>query len=256
MGLGVLMDIAGVLYDGDYAIPGASSALSEIRDDGIPVRFLTNSTRRPKRMIVETLRSFGMPVAKEEILTPAEAACVWLRQEGHAPHLLVHPDLEEDFTDAPSSGPTAVVVGDAGPYFTLERMNAAFRELDGGAPLLALAQNRVFRDTDGLLSLDAGAFVAALEYASQKKAILLGKPSKTFFEAGAQSMGLPMREMVMIGDDAENDVAGAISAGLGGGVLVQTGKFREGDETAFHPAPSFAASNLSEAVRFAVGRAA
>ena len=52
-----------------------------------------------------------------------------------------------------------------------------------GAPLLALAHNRVFRDTDGFLSLDAGAFVAALEYASGKQAILLGKPSKAFFKA-------------------------------------------------------------------------
>lgn len=247
---GILMDIAGVLHDGKNAIEGAPAAISQIRDAGIPIRFLTNSTRRPKRVIVETLVSSDMPVADDEVMTPAEAACLWLRQHGHRPHLLVHPDLLEDFSEVPQTGSTAVVVGDAGPFFDYESMNAAFRRLEQGAPLLALAYNRVFRDADGLLSLDAGAFIKALEFASGNTALVFGKPSKPFFDAGAASMGLAPDQVIMIGDDAESDVAGAISAGLGGGVLVQSGKYRCGDETRFQPSPSFIAENLSEAVDF------
>ncbi len=249
---GILMDIAGVLHDGTNAIAGAPAAISQIRDAGVPIRFLTNSTRRPKRVIVENLVTSGMSVSSDEVLTPAEAACFWLRQQGYVPHLLVHPDLLEDFSAAPQTGSSAVVVGDAGRYFDYERMNLAFRKLEEGAPLLALAYNRVFRDSDGLLSLDAGAFVKALEFASGQTAQLFGKPAKQFFEAGAAGMAIAPDNVIMIGDDAESDVAGGINAGLGAGVLVKSGKYRPGDETRFQPNPTFVADTLSEAVGFAL----
>jgi HAD superfamily hydrolase (TIGR01458 family) len=245
---GVLLDIAGVLYEGDQAVPGAVEAVERLRSNDLRVRFLTNSTRRPKRVILERLRTLGFDLDTDEILTPAEAACDWLRQEGYAPHLLVHPDLEEDFADLPRCDKVTVVVGDAGPYFTYDRMNAAFRELVHEAPFLALAANRVFRDADGELSLDAGAFVRALEYSSSTTPVLLGKPSPDFFLAGVHGMGCTPSNVVMIGDDAESDVAGALRAGIGQGMLVRTGKYREGDEERFEPGPSAIVSDVGEAV--------
>ncbi|MGI9394900.1 MAG: HAD-IA family hydrolase, partial [Boseongicola sp.] len=185
-----------------------------------------------------------------EVLTPAEAACSWLRRARYAPHLLVQPDLEEDFLDIPKSDRVAVVVGDAGPYFTFDRMNAAFRMLMDGAPFLALATNRVFSDADGKLSLDAGAFVRALEYSSGTSALLLGKPSPEFFLAGANSMGCSLSEVVMIGDDAESDISGAISAGIQKSVLVKTGKYRSGDEERYPNAPSFVARDAQDGVGY------
>ena len=250
---GVLLDIAGVLYDGDHAIPGAVEALERLRRMGIPIRFLTNSTRRPKRVILEKLRAMGLGVEASEVLTPAGAACDWLRQEGFAPHLVIHPDLEEDFAGLPQADKVAVVVGDAGPYFTYDRMNAAFRELSRGAPFLALASNRVFKDADGELSLDAGAFVRALEFSSGTAPMLLGKPSPAFFLAGVQSLGCDPKEVAMIGDDAESDVAGAIKAGIGKGILVRTGKYRPGDEERFRSKPSAVVSNIEKAVEHVLG---
>jgi len=52
----------------------------------------------------------------------------------------------------------------------------------------------------------------------------------------------------MIGDDAENDVAGALKAGVGKAVLVRTGKYRLGDESRYDPPPSFVANDVSEAI--------
>ena len=250
---GVLLDISGVLYESDEAVPGAVDAVERLRACDLSVRFLTNSTRRPKKAILKKLAAMGFDVDASEILTPAEAACDWLRQEGFAPHLLVHPDLEEDFRDAPDSDRTAVVVGDAGEYFTYDRLNAAFRKLANGAPFLALAANRVFKDADGELSLDAGAFVHALEFSSGTEPILLGKPSPDFFMAGVRSMGCDAQDTVMVGDDAESDVAGALKAGLAKAILVRTGKYRDGDEAAFQPRPSAVASDLKEAVGLVLG---
>ncbi|WP_217362393.1 TIGR01458 family HAD-type hydrolase [Ruegeria arenilitoris] len=244
----VLLDIAGVLYDGDHLIDGALCAVSQLRESKLPIRFLTNSTRQPKRLIFEKLAAFKITNDKSEIITPAEVACVWPRQKGYSPHLLVHPDLIEDFLETPSGRPVAVVVGDAGLHFTYERLNAAFRILMDGAPLIALAANRVFRDSDGELSMDVGAFVKALEYSSAKSAFLLGKPSPDFFLAGAHSMNLELSEVVMIGDDAESDISGALVAGAAAGILTQTGKYHPGDENRFDPGPTLLVADVAEAV--------
>jgi HAD superfamily hydrolase (TIGR01458 family) len=142
--------------------------------------------------------------------------------------LLIHPGLAEDFAGLASDGKDAVVVGDAGDGFTYAALNRAFRHLMLGAPLLALAANKYFREPDGL-SLDAGPFVAALEYASGTRALLFGKPAPEFFRAAVDGFGCPPAEVAMIGDDVEADVNGAIAAGLAG-ILVRTGKYRLEDE--------------------------
>jgi phospholysine phosphohistidine inorganic pyrophosphate phosphatase len=120
--------------------------------------------------------------------------------------------------------PNHVLVGDLGEGFTYGRLTTAFRCLMGGAGLIALQKNRYWRREDGL-ALDAGPFVAALEYASGKSATVVGKPEKGFFQLALEDLGLGSQEVAMVGDDAEADVAGAQAAGLRG-IQVRTGKYR------------------------------
>ncbi|ASY65412.1 HAD-superfamily subfamily IIA hydrolase, hypothetical 2 (plasmid) [Sinorhizobium sojae CCBAU 05684] len=243
----VLLDLAGVVYDGNRAISGAAEAVSRLRASGLPLRFVSNTTRSTKHAVLERLANHGLSVSSEELFTPAEAACNWLRDHRRSPHLLVHPDLNSDFHDLPVTDQKAVVVGDAGDAFHYRSLNEAFRQLIGGAELLALAPNRTFKDEDGQLSLDAGPFVAALEYASQTKSIVLGKPAPDFFRSALATIPCPAAEAVMVGDDAETDVAGALRAGLGQALLVRTGKYREGDEARFEPSPTATVRDISAA---------
>jgi HAD superfamily hydrolase (TIGR01458 family) len=244
---GVLLDLAGVIYEGDKALPGAGDAVARLRDAGLPLRFVTNTTRSTKRMVLDRLATLGLQLGEDELLTPAKAARVWLAQNDCSPALLVHPNLVQEFEGLPERPDTAVVIGDAGESFTYDNLNRVFRQLLGGARLIALAKNRAFKDQDGELSLDAGAFVTALEYASQRTAIVLGKPALDFFAAALASMGCSPADAVMVGDDAEADVAGALRAGLGAAVLVRTGKYSPGDEDRFDPPPTATVDNLSAA---------
>lgn len=245
---GVLLDLAGVIYDGEVAVPGATDAVLRLRNAGLPIRFVSNTTRSTKPFVLDRLVRLGLSVAADEVFTPAEAARQWLSEHGRSPHLLVHPNLVAEFDDLASDLPKAVVVGDAGEAFDYRTLNAAFRELIAGAELLALAPNRTFRDSDGRLSLDAGAFIAGLEFASQKCAIVLGKPSQAFFRSALATINCPDAHAVMVGDDAETDVAGALQAGLAHALLVRTGKYREADEKRFEPAPTATVRDISEAV--------
>lgn len=245
---GVLLDLDGVIYVGDAPLPGAIAAAERLREAGLRLAFLTNTTRTPHRLLRDKLAAMGLILTPKELITPAAAAREWIATRGLRPHLVVHPALEEDFAGLPSgSDGEAVVIGDAGDRFTYATLNRAFRALEDGAPLLALANNRAFRDGDGGLSLDAGPFVQALAYASRREPVVLGKPAADFFAAALAAIGCAAREAVMIGDDVESDVGGAMAAGLAG-VLVRTGKYQPDAKARIDPPPSAVCDDLPAAV--------
>lgn len=251
---GVLLDLAGVVYQGDQVLPGAIEAVARLHAAKLPLRFVTNTTTKTKQTLLARLSGLGLEITGEELFTPGQAARSWLTEHHATPELLVHPDLEEEFAGLPKQERRAVVVGDAGETFTYDTLNRAFRALIDGADLLALAKNRTFKGDDGKLSLDAGAFVTALEYATGKEATVLGKPSPEFFGSALASMDRAPAEAVMVGDDAEADVAGSLNAGFGCALLVRTGKYRDGDETRFTPHPTATVADLPAAVQWIVAQ--
>lgn len=224
------MDLDGTLYVGDEPVEGAPEAIERLASSGIPLRYVTNTTRRPRRWVCGHLRSLGFEVEEAEVFTPARAAAGHIK-DGSC-FALVDESLLEDLAEITitDDDPDYVLVGDLGENFTYERLDAAFRALVGGAELVALQKNRYWRTERGL-SLDAGPFVAALEYASGKSASVVGKPEAGFFRPALEDLGLAGSEVAMVGDDAEADVAGARRAGLMG-IQVRTGKWRPGFDAA------------------------
>jgi HAD superfamily hydrolase (TIGR01458 family) len=226
----LLVDLEGTVYQDGRLIPGAAEALADAAARGIPHRFVTNTTSRPRSVIVRDLAAMGLVVDAEAIFTAPRAARAYLLGRGHRRcHLLARQTLLEDLEgiEPVEERADAVLVGDLGEGMTFARLNHAFRLLLDGAELVTLARNRYWRDRGGLV-IDIGAFAAALEYASGKPATLVGKPAPAFFEAALASLGVQSSRAVVVGDDLESDVAGAQAAGMRG-VLVRTGKFRQDD---------------------------
>lgn len=228
---GCLFDLDGTLYQAGNIIDGAAETLQQLRQAGVPYRFVTNTTRKPRAEVVAYLAGLGIQAEPEDCLTAPIAAGAWLRERSveRIFPLLHEPTLEDlDQFVIDRERPEYLVVGDLGDDWTLQILNQAFQALMQGAELLAIQKNRYWRRQDQLI-LDAGAFVAALEYSSGKKAQLVGKPSPVFFHTATKVLGLPPDQVVMIGDDLEGDVEGARLAGLRG-VAVRTGKYRSQDE--------------------------
>lgn len=233
----LLLDIDGVLYVGEEPVAGAIAALAELRELSAGVRLVTNTTSKSRREIADHLQRLGFDVSLEEVLTPAALAvrhC--LGREYRSVKLLVEDALREDLAgleEATRGGSAdAIVLGDLGDGFTADVLNDAFRALMDGAELVALQHNRYWRRADGLV-LDVGAYSAALEYASGREAVVVGKPAAAFFLAALDDLNASADGAVMVGDDVEADVGGAIDAGLKG-VLVRTGKYR-GEELQASP---------------------
>jgi HAD superfamily hydrolase (TIGR01458 family) len=229
---GVALDLEGVLYGDEGAFDGAARAVSALRERGLALRFLTNTTTRPRREIVERLAGHGIVAAADEVLSPAVAAAGRLRAAGCARvHLAAAEGLAEDLEGLPlvEEDPDAVLLGDLHRAFDWDRLDRLFGMLRGGARLVALHKNRYCR-REGRIALDLGPFVAALEYAARVEAEVVGKPSALFFESAVEGMGLSAGEVVMVGDDIEADIAGALGAGLAA-VQVRTGKYTGADNT-------------------------
>jgi len=232
----LLLDLDGVLYQGDHMIPGAAETLDWIAGQAIPHLFVTNTTSRSRAALVDKLAGMGIRVDGECLLTPAVAAAGWLKQHADGPVALFVPAATRaDFASLPvvapsaESGASAVVVGDLGRAWDFPTLNRAFRLLMNKPrpALVALGMTRYWQVDDGL-QLDAGPFVAALAYASGVEPVVLGKPASAFFERAAAQLGAEPRHTVMAGDDIVGDIDGAQNAGLRG-LLVRTGKFRAQD---------------------------
>jgi len=250
---GVLFDLSGVLYVGERAVDGAVEALERVARTGLPARFVTNVSRRPADDLLAHLAGLGIEIAPVDLFTAPVAARRYCESHGLHPYLLVHEALRPELRELAGDPPDAVLVGDAGDGFTYASLNRAFRVLAEGAPLLALGDNRCFREDDGL-SLDIGPFVAALEYAADCRATVLGKPAPEFYAAAVQSLGCAPEQAVMIGDDALADVDGALGAGLGA-CLVRTGKYQPGDEDRITRAGARVVDDVGAAVDAILARA-
>jgi len=231
-----LLDLDGTLYAGGAAIPGAPATLARLRARGIPFRLVTNTTSRSRAMLVQRLRGYGFDAAPEEIFTATLAGAAAVRAAGHrvvAPFLpppaladLAGLELAGGVAGRAEAQPDAVLLGDLGAAWTYALLQEAFEYLMAGAELVALSRDRYWQQDAGL-ALDAGPFVAALEYATGRSARVAGKPSPGFYAAALASLGLAeAAPAVMVGDDLWSDIEGAQRAGLAGW-LVRTGKFRD-----------------------------
>ncbi|MGH7498343.1 MAG: HAD-IIA family hydrolase [Gemmatimonadales bacterium] len=231
-----LLDLDGTLYEGGAAIPGAVESLSRLKRRGTPFRLVTNTTTRSRAMLVQRLAAYGFEVEAEEIFTATLAGVALIRSAGYrtvAP--FVPPGALADMAGLNLAGGTsgappveaadAVVVGDLGERWTFALMQEAFGHLRAGAVLVALSRDKYWSQ-GGRLTLDAGPFVAGLEFAAGTSAVVAGKPSATFFASALAILGEPAEAVAMVGDDLWSDVEGAQRAGLQGW-LVRTGKFRD-----------------------------
>ncbi len=231
------MDLDGTLYSSDGPIAGAPEALGRLRQRRVPYRLVTNTTSRSRALLVQRLRDYGFDVSAEDIFTATLAGAAVAKDAGYR---CVTPFVPEaslaDMGDLDLCGgtsgrpaeprPEAVIIGDLGERWSYALLQEAFEYLMAGAALIALSRDRYWLRGDRL-SLDAGPFVAGLEFATGKNAIVAGKPSPTFYAAALGSMGLQSPESAaMVGDDLWSDVQGAQRAGLQGW-LVRTGKHRD-----------------------------
>lgn len=225
---GVLLDLDGVFYVDDQLIPGGLETLHFLKERKIPYRFVTNNTQKSRNAIAQKLNALGLTVKAHEILSANYLGVLYLQQQQYSKVRLVV--KEEGMEDYPTSiqtekKPEAILIGDIGTGWTFDLMNELMQQIVAGAQLIALHKGRYFATQQGL-QIDAGAFVAGLEYVTHQKAVVLGKPQADFFRLALSEIGCSPEKTLMVGDDLFNDIAGAQTLGIQT-ALVRTGKFQQ-----------------------------
>lgn len=243
-----LIDLSGTLHVEYQPIPGTIEALKRLQSNNIKVRFVTNTTKESKNVVLKHLTSAGFSIQPQDIFTSLTAGRELVERKKLRPYLMLEDTAEEDFEGICTDDPNAVVIGLAPSKFHYDNINKAFRLLFDGAPLIAIHKGRYYQTKKGL-SLGPGPFVAGLEYATGTTAEVVGKPESLFFLEGLKPLNCSPSEAVMIGDDVRDDIDGAQKAGIAG-ILVKSGKYREGDEQKINPPPSVVCSNFPAAVDY------
>ena len=250
---GFVLDADGVLVLQGEPLPGAVDAVRSLEQRGIPFRVVTNFSQLHRSTLGSWFAKHGLVVDPERIITgtSATAAYVAATYPGRPAFVLAADDARREFDGAtlldadaaeaaPAGSVAAVVVGDAGDDLSYRNLDVAFRLVRGGAELLAMHRNPWWLTARGA-TLDAGAFVVGLEYATGRPARTLGKPSPVVFRQAVDGLNadlgerLPRRAFAMVGDDPRADVAASQRVGLRA-ILVLSGKTTEADAAAL-PAP-------------------
>lgn len=245
---GVLLDIDGVLAVSWRALPGAAETVAWLRDRELPFRLITNTTTHTCADLAATLSDAGIAVAGDEIVTAVVSTASYLRSHhpGARVFVLSDGDAAADLRgiDLVADAPEVVVLGGAYEGFDYATMDRIFRWLMDGAVLVAMHRNLYWWTAEGW-QLDGGAYVAGLEEATGRRAVICGKPAEAAFLAAIEQIGVARDRALMVGDDVVNDILGARAAGIAGAV-VRTGKFRPRDLEGVVPEPQLILDSIAD----------
>ena len=235
-----LLDLDGVIVLAGEGIPGASEAIAGLERRRLPYRIVTNTSAVSRATLSRWSERLGASIPPERFESALSASAAWTARQfpGQPLYVLASDDAKQEFAGqrlltheeaaAKGASAAAVVIGDSPEEATFDNLNRAFRLVLDGARLVGMHRNPWWLTPEGP-TLDSGAFVVGLEFASERPATIIGKPSPAFFsqavrdlrrEAGA---GLRRSEIAMVGDDVRSDVRAAQRAGLRG-IFVRSGK--------------------------------
>lgn len=228
---GFIFDMDGTIALGDSAsgghraLPDAVALLQALRRKGTPFRVFTNGSAKPPSTYAASLRAAGFDLADDEMMTPSSAAAAWFVDRGikrvrvlggeGASSPLAEVGIEIIGSSAAARDVEAVYTAWF-REFTFPDLEAACHDVWGGARLTTASHVPFFATATGRGIGSSFAINAMIRSLTQKRATVLGKPSRAAFDVAVRAMGLPRAaasEIVVVGDDPALETRMAKQAG-------------------------------------------
>jgi len=259
-GIPLIIDLDGVLKIGNDIAPKTEAFIELVNNRNIPACILSNTTLISADSIVNFFDGHNISLGKIKVLTALDLTVEYVSKNYRRYSVYCDDQSKTLFENANGENAEAVVIGDLGEGWTYETMNEIFGKVRAGADIIAMQMNRFWRVPDKGICMDAGPFIKAIEYATSKEAILIGKPSPIAFEMAVDATGLPAGQpawpvgragspkkngFYMLGDDLESDIKAAQDAG-GEGILIMTGKTDHNVLERTDIKPAYIAGDLNE----------
>lgn len=232
---GFMFDLDGTLVrrssSGAVVMPRADAVLAAIRGSGRPLVVFTNASHVTPAHIAAGVRKSGLDLADDEVLTPVRSALSHLRRRHPGARVLVFG------TDAAKAQMTAaglhlqpdeeaaaadVVLVLHVDLVELPVLEAAAHAILDGAAFLTGNYVRAYAGADGPIISRGAMAAAAIAKAAGRRPTVVGKPSRAAMREVSETLGVPSRDVAVIGDDVDMDIA---LGRLGGArtVLVRSG---------------------------------
>ena len=220
-----LIDLDGVVYIGENAVPGSVETIKYLLDNNKTVIFLTNNPRHTISEYSEKLNKIGIEGTSLNIITSATALARHIK--------FAYSDLElkkafvigsKSLKKEIESTGLKLVHGDEAkeadflifgghPEFHYEEMKLATLAIANGAHFFATNRDMVYPTIEGHIPA-TGAMLASIEVASGKRAISAGKPEKLMFDIALDQHDHETERTVIIGDHIDTDIMGGKNAGV------------------------------------------
>jgi len=224
-----IFDLDGCLYRGCEPIEGASSVVAALRSRGKKILFLTNNSTKTPAAYVDKLRSMGIGVSLEEVLTSSVATANYIKRFGLGNCYAIGEEglmtalKDEGFgiLGEEDAACAKYMVCGLDTHVDYQKLSAACLAIQGGAKFFATNNDPSLPIEGGYLP-GAGAIVSAIATATKAKPIIIGKPSSKVMRAALKKLGTKKDETAIIGDTLNMDVKAGKGAGIFT-VLVLTG---------------------------------
>lgn len=219
-----LMDMDGVLYRGNQALPGLHEFFHFLESNNIRYMLLTNNATMTSEDYHQKLLKMGVAVPAELIITSPAATAMYIHKiapDGAGIYVVGMPALRRTLFGPEDTGgkyyfddknPQFVVQG-ADFNLVYESVKRATLFIRGGARYIATNVDPVFPSEEGLIP-GSGSIAALLQTATGQKPFVVGKPEPTMYELALEQLGAGLKETVMIGDNLLTDIDGALRLGI------------------------------------------
>jgi HAD superfamily hydrolase (TIGR01450 family) len=214
----VIFDIDGVLCSESQAHPEANDVLGKLRALNKKIAYLSNDASATGALRAAELRNLGIDVDARTVFTGLTLASRFLEKRGNPPTLFLGCEnhLREEFPHVRlvnSSAAAIVLIGDFFEEYNSAKLAMAYSALRSKADLVAIQKNR-FWSNSRLPRIDMGFWVAGLEFCSERKAVVLGKPSRFAYDELLASLGVSPKMALMVSDSIEHDLVTARELGI------------------------------------------
>jgi 4-nitrophenyl phosphatase len=215
----LLIDLDGVVYRGDLALPGATEVIDTLRRHQIAYAFVTNNATLTPEQFRTKLTGLGVAAELDDIVTSPVATGAYLQSiasPGTGVCVVGEEGLRQAMVEAgfalDDTAPSFVVVG-LDRQLTYERLIIACRAIQGGAQLVATNADPALPVEDGLWP-GAGAILAAITTTTGARPTIVGKPEPTLVRVALDRLAADPAHAAIIGDQIGSDIRAGKAAGI------------------------------------------
>jgi 4-nitrophenyl phosphatase len=217
----IISDMDGVLWHGDMPLPGLREFFDWLHDSQMPYVLATNNSSKSQQDYVEKLARLGVPdIAPEHIVTSGTCTADYLRKHypaGTAVHVFGSAALCGMIRDAgfrlTDDGDARAVVAGIKWDLSYEDLKRAAALIRAGADFIGTNPDTTYPMPDGPAP-GTGSMLAALQAATGREPLIIGKPYPHMFKTALDVLGTPPESTLMIGDRLNTDIVGAAQLGL------------------------------------------